>query len=808
MQLERLRLVNFRQHEDTELVLGAGLTGIVGPNGAGKSTLLEAIAWALYGTEAARGTRETIRRRGAGARAPVRVELDFALGTHHYRIVRTLNNAELFQDSDPAPIANSLGAVTEKVGRLLGMNREEFFNTYFTSQKQLAVMGTMTGVARAQFLARVLGYDKLRRAQEKLREGRAEVGARLKALQQLLADPAELDREEAAADARLAAAEAAERQAAERQAGVVRRRADLEPRWQEQQRLREKSAALQADLRLAEHKVTGARESFQLLDRQLMQANEAHGKLEALRESLAPLAGLRGELHRLDEQMGAYIRRNRLVAELEHARTGLQSVRTQAARLPAADVVEGARQAVERLERELAHHDEHLRERRSAWDRDLQDATTKRDALRDQYRDLREQVDRIQAAGAEGACPTCARPLKEEFQNVLGMLDRQLEEVKFNGSYYKARIDQLSHEPAELRDLVKQQHEAERQLVQARNELARLQAQLQDAPRLRAEETRLVAQVQSLEQQAGTTAAEYDPHRHAEVKKQIADLEPLHLQAVRLQERADAAGRLVQEAEAAERALSALEADLREQQERVTALGYSEPAFLAARTAWEQVEADTQQAALAVVRAGAERSAAVEARQAVSRRREERARREAEAQATAHDLAMHNELDRAFTDLRTDLNQQLRPDLSELASGFLRDLTSDRYTELELDEDYVATIMEGGEAKPVISGGEEDVANLALRLAISQMIADRAGQPLSLLVLDEIFGSLDEERRSAVVDLLRSIADRFPQVILITHIDTVREGFDRVVRVEFDVETGTARARDEEPSMSPDGLAA
>ena len=52
--------------------------------------------------------------------------------------------------------------------------------------------------------------------------------------------------------------------------------------------------------------------------------------------------------------------------------------------------------------------------------------------------------------------------------------------------------------------------------------------------------------------------------------------------------------------------------------------------------------------------------------------------------------------------------------------------------------------------KPVISGGEEDLANLVLRLAISQMIAERAGQPLSLLVLDEVFGSLDESRRQHV----------------------------------------------------------
>jgi exonuclease SbcC len=77
------------------------------------------------------------------------------------------------------------------------------------------------------------------------------------------------------------------------------------------------------------------------------------------------------------------------------------------------------------------------------------------------------------------------------------------------------------------------------------------------------------------------------------------------------------------------------------------------------------------------------------------------------------------------------------------------------------------------------------------------MIAERAGQPLSLLILDEIFGSLDEDRRAAVVDLLRSLADRFPQVILITHIDSVREGFDRVVRVGYDLARGVATVSDE-----------
>ena len=35
MQIDRIHLRNFRQHEDTELEFGAGLTGIIGPNGAG-----------------------------------------------------------------------------------------------------------------------------------------------------------------------------------------------------------------------------------------------------------------------------------------------------------------------------------------------------------------------------------------------------------------------------------------------------------------------------------------------------------------------------------------------------------------------------------------------------------------------------------------------------------------------------------------------------------------------------------------------------------------------------------------------------
>jgi exonuclease SbcC len=96
MKLARLRLTNFRQHAESDIEFGTGLTGIIGPNGAGKSTILEAIAWALYGGNTVRGGNESLRFNRASARAPVRVELEFDLAGHRYRVVRGLSMDDVY----------------------------------------------------------------------------------------------------------------------------------------------------------------------------------------------------------------------------------------------------------------------------------------------------------------------------------------------------------------------------------------------------------------------------------------------------------------------------------------------------------------------------------------------------------------------------------------------------------------------------------------------------------------------------------------------------------------------------------------
>ncbi len=797
MQINRLRLCNFRQHENTDLELGAGLTGIIGPNGAGKTTLLEAIAWAMYGMPAARGSRDTIRRRGAPPRSRVEVELEFSLGAHQYRVLRTLNGAELYQDGEPAPIANSIGAVTERITRLLGMTRDEFFNTYFTGQKELAVMAAMSAPERAQFLSRVLGYERIRAAQDRLKERRSGLRARHDALRAGLGDLGEIEAAETRARERVASAHAVETAATDAAVAAERNLAEVRPRWEQMQQRRDAARAMESELRLAEHQAAAAGEHAQRLRHQAEETAAAAQALEAIGRRLAPLPTLREEVASLERQAEAHAQRQGVLARLEDVRRHLGSLEDRLARLPGPPELDAARARVNDVRASLTTVTLDGESLRTAWVRDAQDAKTKRQGLLDQYQELREQRQRIVEAGPEGDCPTCARALGAEYGKVLELLDRQMEQVVANGNFYKQRIEQLVLEPRELDEADRRRLALEAELAGAMGELGRLEAMTQEGAGLDGERLRLLPRVRELEGTLERLRGEYDQARHHAVAAGIRELEPLALQAERLRALADRGAAASAELAAADAEHAAAGTRVADLGARLRELGYTEQAYRDTRDADAAAERARREAELALVRARGESAAAAEAVEAALRRRAERAEREREATAAGLELALHQELDRALTDLRTDLNATLRPDLSELASGFLRDLTNGRYTDLELDEDYGATLLDDGDPKAVISGGEEDIANLALRLAISQMIAERAGQPLSLLILDEIFGSLDEDRRAAVVDLLRSLADRVPQVILITHIDSVREGFDRVVRVGYDLARGVATVSDE-----------
>jgi exonuclease SbcC len=169
-----------------------------------------------------------------------------------------------------------------------------------------------------------------------------------------------------------------------------------------------------------------------------------------------------------------------------------------------------------------------------------------------------------------------------------------------------------------------------------------------------------------------------------------------------------------------------------------------------------------------------------------------------EVERLRRDVRLCDECDRMVTEFRKYVNSSIRPRMAELASEYLADLTDGRYTAVELAEDFTPTVVEDGEAKSVISGGEEDILNLCMRVSLSHMLAERAGQHFSLLILDEVFGSLDEGRRGNVLALLEKLRNRFEQIIIITHLDDVKDGVQHLIQVDYDEGTGSAFVRSED----------
>ena len=81
------------------------------------------------------------------------------------------------------------------------------------------------------------------------------------------------------------------------------------------------------------------------------------------------------------------------------------------------------------------------------------------------------------------------------------------------------------------------------------------------------------------------------------------------------------------------------------------------------------------------------------------------------------------------------------------------------------------------------SGGEAFRINFALRVALSRLLAHRAGAPLQTLILDEGFGTQDPKGREAIVDAINSISDSFALILVITHIEELKEAFPTRIEV-------------------------
>ncbi len=304
---------------------------------------------------------------------------------------------------------------------------------------------------------------------------------------------------------------------------------------------------------------------------------------------------------------------------------------------------------------------------------------------------------------------------------------------------------------------------------------------------------RLVQALQ--EQRRSLEALGFDPSEHDALQKERKALahaeEAAQKIRLRLATEPDIRRRLAE----AVADLTTLEKDLAAAEEQLKALGYSSEAHEAARQRLAGAETEQEKARkdvsekkirLGILKSGLERL------QFLSRRKKEHEKALGEVSRRLEVVDTARGLVNMFMD---QVLIRVKNEIARTAGEILEEV-SGKYSLLKIDDDFNILVEDGGEYYPIsrYSGGEIDMIAVSVRVAISEYLMRFGpdGESYSFLIMDEVFGSQDLEHREKMIQMLRSLEERFPQIIAISHISDVQGQFDNTLQVVED-EMGNSR---------------
>ena len=485
----------------------------------------------------------------------------------------------------------------------------------------------------------------------------------------------------------------------------------------------------------------------------------------------------------------------------------------------------------------LAGYDHELEEiaaATTAAQRDRQSAVERRDALRAEYVSLGDviaagaqaasaleaarerQTRQAEAARRLEALRAEAREVQRQIADEAYAPEHQAEKVSLEEALADSTYDAQAHERARataaLRDhwagQVRALETASERLAQSRTARERQTVALADrrAALARGEHTAdLRARLAALDGQA--SALGYDPAEHERVGKALEALAaaPRRLSALldARRQRAEVGerrARLAQDRLALATDRAARRASLDALQGQLAQRDAAEAARAAAETE-RQVCAGRLAQAQGHLGALTERLARAD--------RDRRRRREvaADLKEVVRDRALYGHLRRAFgkNGIPSLIIEETLPEIEERANGLLERLSRGR-TRVSLET--LKDKKTGGGTKETLdiritddqgaarsyetfSGGEAFRVNFALRIALSQMLAERAGTQIRTLVIDEGFGTQDAEGLQALIGAIRAIQDDFETILVITHLDEIKDAFPVRIEVRKEPVTGS-----------------
>ncbi len=133
------------------------------------------------------------------------------------------------------------------------------------------------------------------------------------------------------------------------------------------------------------------------------------------------------------------------------------------------------------------------------------------------------------------------------------------------------------------------------------------------------------------------------------------------------------------------------------------------------------------------------------------------------------------------------LTAKIRPMIASVAETLFHKVTKNRYSSFQLSNDYeiIINTHQGFIRKlSTISGSENDLANLCLRLAIATLRSNKLVSSLGFIILDEISSSFDDNRTKQTLEGLLELKDIIPQIINITHKPVEMHYADKLITVQ------------------------
>ncbi len=850
----RLELENFLSFRKLATLDFSGwqLACVCGENGAGKSSLLDAITWALFGKCRAPGRDDVVNRRAAALGKAARVQFDFQLRGQTYRALRIqkpgrtglLELQLAVADEQWRPLTEAtLSRTQAQLEKLLQMNYEAFANVSFLLQGRADEFTVKRPGERKRILGDLLGVSHWEAYREAANHRRRESDRELARIDGRVTE-VERELEKESAHRKWL------RTAQETHAAANAQRNTQAQLVQSIQAFEAAVGQNRAILNTLSGSLTRAGATAKKLDETLATRQverEAYlailEKAESIEQKFAQWQAAATELKRLDEKSTAWNMLNRerqetqMVIEREKSRleqelAGLEHRRKEASARQTAQKdtktqFDQAALTVAALQQELAERDA-LRAHLGVLQTQIGAREGELLRLQKEMQALKARQVRLNEEES-GRCPLCAQELTLEHRTTV------IAQIKAQGEAqaeaYRSSLAELGEAQAGLSQIqssLDALNRVERELRAAESSKTTTQTQLRDieraltewhakgAPRLSAVESRL--NEGSIAPEAQIRLAEFDAAR--KTLNYNSDIHMAARERVEKKAHAQREHQLLREAQATLRPLETSVKDLtRQVSEQRLQMDDLTAQVAAAKAKLEQLdpapvvdlitaEGELNRLREAEVQAAKSVGAAEQALQSLDVLRQQGDQLSARRQEKTQVIRQLKKLERDFgrNGVQALLVEQALPAIQDGANELLDRLTASgmrvRFeTQRTLKSSDVKAetldihIGDGMGERPyeMFSGGEAFRIDFAIRIALSQLLAQRAGARLQTLVIDEGFGSQDPEGRQGLLKAIKAVGTDFAKILVITHIEQISDAFP--VRIEVTKHPGGSQVR-------------